>query len=339
MKPIVFLGPSLPRAEAERILDVEFRLPIRRGDLGGEFGDRTIVILDGEFGQSFSVSPKEILRLLDRGVRVIGASSMGALRAAELAPDGMEGRGWIYEAYKSGAIDGDDEVALLYSPPDGPALTVPLVNVRAWLQRAQSAGVLDESLKRQALRRARSVFYGDRTPAYLYRVLTEVLGAHTFRRLLKMAGGKITDVKREDALFTLRSLAAECHSGAGRPHARRRRRRSQSCEAGSQRSQPHSFEKGGFLMAKKDSRKSGAAQPSTGVRSGLSELIGRALTDKEYREVLFRDPAAAVSRYKLSKGDLKVLKNLNQETLEAHANALGGATSAITIAVKVSVKF
>ena len=54
---------------------------MRRGDLLECSPGRMVVIIDGEFGQKFSVSPKEILRLLDQRTCVIGASSMGALRA------------------------------------------------------------------------------------------------------------------------------------------------------------------------------------------------------------------------------------------------------------------
>jgi ribosomal protein S12 methylthiotransferase accessory factor len=76
--PIVYLGPSLPVAEAQRILEADYRPPIKRGDLPAHY-DGTVVIIDGEFGQNLSVSPNEILQLLDQGMHVIGASSMGAL--------------------------------------------------------------------------------------------------------------------------------------------------------------------------------------------------------------------------------------------------------------------
>src|SRR4051794_11249106 len=114
MRPVVFLGPSLPREDAERLLDGEYRRPIRRGDLADVPAGSPVLIIDGEFDQSFSVSPREILAQLDRGTAVFGASSMGALRAAELAPCGMQGIGWVFESYRSGRIAGDDEVALTF---------------------------------------------------------------------------------------------------------------------------------------------------------------------------------------------------------------------------------
>lgn len=208
MKPIVYLGPSLDRAEAERLIDAEFRPPVRRGDLASHGAARVVVILDGEFGQSFSVSPKEILRSLDRGFTVIGASSMGALRAAELAPFGMAGHGWVYEAYRSGKIEGDDEVALLYSPPAGPAVTVPLVNVRCWLERAQAAGAIADGLRRKVLRRVRQIYFGDRTPSRLERELRSTLSSKDLAALLETGNGAITDVKAEDARVTLSYVAS-----------------------------------------------------------------------------------------------------------------------------------
>ena len=56
---------------------------------------QTIAIIDGYFDRVPAVWHKEILWALNMGIRVIGAASMGAIRAAELAPFGMEGVGRI----------------------------------------------------------------------------------------------------------------------------------------------------------------------------------------------------------------------------------------------------
>jgi hypothetical protein len=199
---LVFLGPSLPLAEAQGLLDADYRPPVRRGDLP-ESHDGTVVIIDGEFGQNLSVSPNEILRLLDNGTRVVGAASMGALRAAELHRFGMEGCGWIFEGYRSGRFDGDDEVAVTYSPDDMQPMTVPLVNVRCWLERLVAAGELDAVAARRALRRARRIFYADRTEERLREELRDALGPEDLARLLSVSGGAITDAKAEDARAAL----------------------------------------------------------------------------------------------------------------------------------------
>src|SRR5438105_3864993 len=202
-RPIVYLGPSLTLDEAQGLLDGEYRPPVKRGDLPHSF-DGTIVMIDGEFGQSLSVSPNEVLRLLDQGTRIIGASSMGALRAAELYPYGMQGCGWIFDAYMSGRLIADDEVAVTYSPLDLAALTVPLVNVRAWIERLESTGRIDGPTGRLLVARARRIFYADRTEEYLFAEWEKAIGTEKLRQILLASGGQITDIKAEDARHALR---------------------------------------------------------------------------------------------------------------------------------------
>ena len=156
VSPVVYLGPSLDRSEAESLLAAEYRPPIRRGDLETVEPGRTVVILDGEFDQSLSVSPKEILRRLDTGSAVLGAASIGALRAAELALYGMIGIGRVFELYRTGCIDGDDEVAVSYCPLTMKAHTIPLVNIRCWVELAACAGCLHTSERERILRRVRA---------------------------------------------------------------------------------------------------------------------------------------------------------------------------------------
>ena len=205
--PVVFLGPSLPRAEAESLLRAEFRPPIRRGDLETCGDAPVILIIDGEFAQSFPVSPKEILRSLDAGKVVVGAASMGALRASELASEGMIGIGWIYEAYRSGRIEGDDEVALSYCPLSFEPRTVPLVNVRGWLDRLEARALLTAAERSMILRRVRRVFYADRTPARLSLVVAECLGDDRQGEIARAGFGEIPDLKARDARTALSAVA------------------------------------------------------------------------------------------------------------------------------------
>jgi hypothetical protein len=147
MRRYLFAGPSLPDAssllsgtDVTVLPPVEsddlLRLPLDEGDVVG--------IVDGYFHQTRAVRHKEILSVLARGVRVFGASSIGALRAAELDVFGMEGLGEIYQWFRSGRIEGDDEVALLHGEADDSyrAFSEPLVNIRATLGAAQRAGVI-----------------------------------------------------------------------------------------------------------------------------------------------------------------------------------------------------
>lgn len=73
---------------------------------------------------------------------------------------------------------------------------------------------------------------------------------------------------------------------------------------------------------------------------GLSELIGRALTDNEFRTTLFKDRMAATRGYRLSKNDQATLKKLTPELVEQHAAMMRGQrSSAITIFIAISKSF
>ncbi|MFE3582884.1 TfuA-like protein [Streptomyces vinaceus] len=171
----VFVGPTLAKTEPQlAVPGVRVRPPARHGDLFDSAlrsGD-TVVLVDGVYHQALALRHKEILAAMGRGVSVIGAASIGALRAAELAPFGMLGVGTIYTSYVRGEIDGDDEVAVGQAP-DGQwdALTWPLVNLRQVLHLAQAAHVLDEERAAQLLEALRAVYYPQRTTAAVWAVV------------------------------------------------------------------------------------------------------------------------------------------------------------------------
>lgn len=191
------------------LLAADYRPPVRRGDLAGLRGARTVVIIDGEFGQSLSVSPKEVLSLIDEGTRVIGASSMGALRAAELHTLGMRGIGWVFDSYRCGRITGDDEVALAYLPtPDFTPVTVPLVNVRYWLDRLRIRGLVNGARQSALYRRARSIFFAERTPERLRGQLAALAGSD-YDLWLEAEPLEKNDIKSIDARTALTQVAQE----------------------------------------------------------------------------------------------------------------------------------
>lgn len=99
MNTYVFLGPTLSLNEAKSCLDAFYCGPVQQGDIVRALDRRAeaIGIIDGFFEVVPSVWHKEILLALSRGVYVCGAGSMGALRAAELAPYGMVGIGTVFE--------------------------------------------------------------------------------------------------------------------------------------------------------------------------------------------------------------------------------------------------
>jgi hypothetical protein len=116
---VYFVGPSLYGVKAlDRLPGEVFLPPAKQGDLLRvvlENRPKRIVLIDGTFHQSLSVWHKEIGFALMRGVVVIGAASMGALRAAEMHRYGMIGIGKIFEMYRDGEED-DSLVAMTFDP-------------------------------------------------------------------------------------------------------------------------------------------------------------------------------------------------------------------------------
>jgi len=204
MKTIVFSGPSLSEAEVQRLAACIHAPPIKRGDLAAADDYDVFVILDGEFGQNLSVSPKEILAVLDRGKTVIGASSMGALRASELDRAGMIGVGWVYDYFRRSAVRRDADVALVYSPFDFKPMTVPMVDVEYWMEQASAAGLIPDREKARVLKAARNIFFADRSGDRLMESLRHAVGGHTVESLLAFSGGTIPSVKSADAAEAVR---------------------------------------------------------------------------------------------------------------------------------------
>ena len=148
---VVFLGPSLTHAEARTIYpDAVLLPPAAVGDVisaAVRFRPHAIALIDGAFMQNLATYHKELIDVMSRGIWVIGASSMGALRAAECAEYGMIGVGQVYEGYASGAIEDDDEVALSHLAEEFEfrPVTEAMVNIRATMAAAVGAGVLTET--------------------------------------------------------------------------------------------------------------------------------------------------------------------------------------------------
>lgn len=206
---IVFLGPSLEREAAEAILPAEYRPPAKRGDLlrAAEDGAAIIGLIDGVFHQESAVAHREILAAVRKGVTVIGASSMGALRAAEMDTLGMTGIGEIYRMYKSGELISDDEVALVFDPETGFSLSEPLINIRFTLREAERQGVIAPEDHAALLAAAKSVFYPQRTYGRIVSAAGAALVRETQERFLAFAQLHAVDRKREDAIECLRHIA------------------------------------------------------------------------------------------------------------------------------------
>jgi hypothetical protein len=207
-KTIVFFGPSISEAEVARLAACSHAPPIKRGDLAAVGDYDVFVIIDGEFGQNLSVTPKEILAVIEQGKTVIGASSMGALRASELDRAGMIGVGWVYDYFRRSAVRRDADVALVYSPFDLKPMTVPMVDLEYWMEQASAAGLIRNKERTLLLKLARNIFFADRTPDRLMSELGRAIGGDTLDSLLAFSGGTIPSVKSIDATEAVRLSAS-----------------------------------------------------------------------------------------------------------------------------------
>jgi len=232
MSVVLFAGPSLPSADRIAAEGVEWRPPAEAGDLLrlDLRPGLTICLVDGYFDHRPAVRHKEILLALAAGVRVIGASSMGALRAAEMTAFGMEGIGAIFRAYASGRISGDDEVALVHAPAewDWRPLSLPMIEVRATVCRLLRHRRIAEADARLLINSARAVHYSERSwadmlsavapekraplQALLEREHVPLKRTDAVDAMHEALTAKTTAEPRPEAVVTsfLRALAREC---------------------------------------------------------------------------------------------------------------------------------
>ncbi|MEO6396049.1 MAG: TfuA-like protein [Devosia sp.] len=182
---ILFAGPSL-HGSTVNLSGLEVVPPAKQGDLlkAVEAGARAIGLVDGEFGQHAAVWHKEILFALHGGVAVLGASSMGALRAAECAGFGMQPVGVIAHAYIAGTLDDDAAVALLMAPAEqGYApLTEPLVDVVATLAALEKIGLIATNQHADLLDHAGAIHFALRTDDAIFDGVAEGLQLLTLYR-------------------------------------------------------------------------------------------------------------------------------------------------------------
>lgn len=191
----------MPVEDAQSILRAEYRKPIQRGDLENVDPGSVVAMIDGVFEQTLAVSVREIHEAVLRGVVIFGGASMGALRAAEVP--GVIGVGRVFEWYRYGVIDRDDEVALLFSESSGRPLTVPSVNVRFAVDRLCRLGTIDPSTGEALVAAALKIPYKERT----YRTILEAAGLSG-----RADGGDLIlmlqahDIKNRDAQVVLEAV-------------------------------------------------------------------------------------------------------------------------------------
>lgn len=216
---VVFAGPSLAGVAPPPGIDL--RGPAMAGDLylAARAGARVIGLVDGLFEDRPAPWHTEILWALGQGVRVFGAASLGALRAADCAAFGMEGIGEIHALYASGALEDDHAVALVHAPAElGHApLTEALVNVRATLAAAETAGILSGPAAGRLLALADALHFKELTwPRLTAAAGAAGLGGEAAALGAWLPTGRV-DLKRRDALALLDAVAVAAADPGGGP--------------------------------------------------------------------------------------------------------------------------
>lgn len=211
MSIVIFTGPTLSAAEAAIELNAEFRPPAAEGDVyrSARQSPELIGIIDGNFERVPAVWHKEILWAMSHGIHVFGAASMGALRAAELEAFGMEGVGTIFEAFRDGILEDDDEVAVAHAGgefefrPGSEAM----VDIRHTLRLAHEASVISADTCARLEAAAKATFYPDRRYELIIRRAGEAGASRgELNAFQKWVVGGRASLKRADAIAMLREI-------------------------------------------------------------------------------------------------------------------------------------
>lgn len=204
-KIIVYTGLSISFDEAKSILEAEYKPPIKRGDLSTLLESQNdidiIGIIDGLFHQSPAVAHKEILKALDNDITVVGGASMGALRACELYPYGMIGIGRIFEDYKNGTIESDDDVAVSLDAQTYRQLSDSWINMKYNFNRACVDGIISQEEAEELLSTSKDIYYPKRNFEYV--INKSSIDANKKTDLKEYLEKNKFDIKHDDAKAVL----------------------------------------------------------------------------------------------------------------------------------------
>jgi hypothetical protein len=166
-------------------------------------GYRMVGLIDGRFEDVAAVWHKEILYALSRGVAVLGAASMGALRAAECYPFGMIGVGEIFTRYAFGGLEDDAAVAQVHAPAEFgyTAFSEAMVTIDATLDAALAKSAISADEYSLIRGKANAIFFKERTWDRIFGVVS-----FDIERAAERLKPFFRNVKRDDALEMLNAL-------------------------------------------------------------------------------------------------------------------------------------
>jgi hypothetical protein len=166
---VIFVGPSLDIEKARNLLEADYRPPAKKGDLirlmmSLDNKETVVGLIDGYFLLDYPPTPIEVYQLIIRqNTLVIGASSIGALRAVELEKFGMIGVGKIFQLFKHGRLDADDEVAVTFSHDLYRLQSEAMIDIRYNLYLSLRKRIVDIETKKAITRVAKHIYFPFRT--------------------------------------------------------------------------------------------------------------------------------------------------------------------------------
>ncbi len=211
-KVIVFLGPSLKRDKVLSILDAEYRPPARKGDLYNIINSNkdsngiVIGLIDGVFLQDYPPTPIEVYTALQRGIKVVGAASIGALRAVELERYGMIGIGKIFRLYKNRVLEDDDEVAVTFSEHDYTLHSEAMIDIRYTLYHAYKDSIINKESKSKLIRIAKSIYFPYRSYDNMIERARGIVSDEELDALQEYVRHKRRSLKEEDSIRLLKYI-------------------------------------------------------------------------------------------------------------------------------------
>ena len=181
----------------------------------------TIVgLIDGLFLQDYPPTPIEIYSVLHKkNFTVVGGASLGALRAVELEKFGMIGIGRIFEIFKRGIIDADDEVAVTFDEVNEKVQSEAMVDIRFNLFIAHRKQVIDLRTRKAITRIAKNIYFPFRNYEHIidqcienYQTLTDQL--ESFRDYINKNKDSL---KERDAIKTINYVKSLYQRGLDSP--------------------------------------------------------------------------------------------------------------------------
>jgi hypothetical protein len=221
VKVFIFTGPTISPEEASGELKAVYLPPAAEGDVyrAALHRPQVIGIIDGYFQSVPTVRHKEILWAMSHGIHVFGSASIGALRAAELLPFGMEGVGTVFELYRDGILEDDDEVAVAHGPAETGFVSASeaMVNIRQTLRKAERVGIISTELRATLEKIGKERFYPDRTYSTVLRYALENGSSRAkLAKFQEWLPNHRVNQKREDGLVMLRVIRDRLKRGLRR---------------------------------------------------------------------------------------------------------------------------